>query len=202
MSPRNGYLVVTILILSAMAGCGKRQDAPSAATGPTPSSYAARLERVAYSGSPPVIPHPPLSGKCGTCHTAAGTRLPGLGAAPANPHLMTAGMSTESRCRQCHVFQSTNELFVNADFEPFKRMKAAGERAQPNAPPTIPHALFMRESCSACHTGPAARPEIRCTHPDRTRCQQCHVPEHNHANVTAVAPEFTPGTSLSKATNR
>jgi cytochrome c-type protein NapB len=34
----------------------------------------------------------------------------------------------------------------------------------------------MRENCAACHTGPAAREEIRTSHPERTRCRQCHVP--------------------------
>jgi hypothetical protein len=34
----------------------------------------------------------------------------------------------------------------------------------------------MRENCAACHTGPAAREEIRTTHPERIRCRQCHVP--------------------------
>ncbi len=43
------------------------------------------------------------------------------------------------------------------------------------APPVIPHQLLMRENCAACHTGPAAREEIRCTHPERVRCAQCHV---------------------------
>jgi cytochrome c-type protein NapB len=33
----------------------------------------------------------------------------------------------------------------------------------------------MRENCAACHAGPAAREEIRTSHPERTRCRQCHV---------------------------
>jgi predicted CXXCH cytochrome family protein len=44
------------------------------------------------------------------------------------------------------------------------------------APPTIPHKVFMRENCGACHVGPGAREEILTTHPERTRCRQCHVP--------------------------
>jgi predicted CXXCH cytochrome family protein len=34
----------------------------------------------------------------------------------------------------------------------------------------------MRENCAACHVGPGAREEIITTHPERTRCRQCHVP--------------------------
>ena len=29
--------------------------------------------------------------------------------------------------------------------------------------------------CLARHAGPSARQEIRCTHPDRTNCLQCHA---------------------------
>jgi cytochrome c-type protein NapB len=33
----------------------------------------------------------------------------------------------------------------------------------------------MRENCTACHDGPAAREEIRTPHPERVRCRQCHL---------------------------
>ena len=45
----------------------------------------------------------------------------------------------------------------------------------PLAPPVMPHSAFMRENCLACHSGPAAREEIRTPHPERPRCGQCHV---------------------------
>ena len=35
---------------------------------------------------------------------------------------------------------------------------------------------IVRANCVACHSGPAAREEIRTTHPERVRCNQCHVP--------------------------
>jgi hypothetical protein len=34
----------------------------------------------------------------------------------------------------------------------------------------------MRENCNSCHADPASRPEIRCSHPLRANCRQCHVP--------------------------
>ncbi len=34
----------------------------------------------------------------------------------------------------------------------------------------------MRENCRACHTGPVAGDEIRCSHPECILCAQCHVP--------------------------
>ncbi|MEE8103920.1 MAG: hypothetical protein V3T86_00125 [Planctomycetota bacterium] len=39
----------------------------------------------------------------------------------------------------------------------------------------MPHMIQMHEHCSACHDGRAAREEIRCSHPERDRCRQCHM---------------------------
>ena len=49
------------------------------------------------------------------------------------------------------------------------------ERLAAGSPPVMPHPVFMRESCAACHAGPSARAEIRCTHETRTNCRQCHL---------------------------
>lgn len=143
--------------------------------GDGPAPHAVRAERRQYSGAPPVIPHTPLSGRCVTCHTTEGVYRPPLGYAPANPHTTTSGMSAESRCRQCHVYRQTESLFVESEFQQSALTTTAGTRAHATAPPTVPHPLAMRDDCAACHTGPAARPEIRCSHPERTRCVQCHV---------------------------
>ena len=159
------------LLVVLLAGCSSFSDE----TPMRPASAAKRAERRLFSGAPPVIPHPPLSGKCVTCHTPTGSARPPLGFAPANPHTKTLGMSDESRCKQCHVFQTTQETFVASTFEPLVSSGVHGSRAHRLAPPTIPHHRFMREDCVACHTGPASRPEIRCSHADRARCVQCHV---------------------------
>ncbi len=173
-------LVIFPLLLTVI-GCSSSSEEVSM----KPASTAKRVERRLFSGAPPVIPHPPLSGKCVTCHTPTGSARPPLGFAPANPHTKTRGMSEESRCKQCHVFQTTQEAFVASIFEPLASAGVHGSRAHSLAPPTIPHHRFMREDCVACHTGPASRPEIRCSHAGRTRCVQCHV---DRENVTA---EFT-----------
>ena len=34
---------------------------------------------------------------------------------------------------------------------------------------------IIDQNCLSCHTGPGSREEIRTTHPERTRCMQCHV---------------------------
>lgn len=167
--PHHSWCVGFVLLL--LVGCSSsNEETPMLA-----ASAAKRAERRLFPGAPPVIPHPPLSGKCVTCHTPTGSSRPPLGLAPANPHTKTAGMSDESRCKQCHVFQTTQDEFVASTFESLRLDGVHGTKAHSLAPPTIPHQWFMREDCSSCHTGPASRPEIRCAHADRARCVQCHV---------------------------
>ena len=62
-----------------------------------------------------------------------------------------------------------------------------GLRLHDRAPPTIPHKTFMRENCVACHAGPAAREEIRTSHPERRRCRQCHVPVATQETFSPVS---------------
>jgi cytochrome c-type protein NapB len=73
------------------------------------------------------------------------------------------------------VFRTTADLFVASEFVGLKQNLRVGGRLNPISPPTIPHQIFMRENCLACHSGPAAREEIRTAHPDRVRCRQCHL---------------------------
>lgn len=154
-----------------VAGCNK----PDRGGENGPAALAVRAERRAFAGAPPVIPHAPQPVDCAKCHTATGMQVPQLGFAPANPHGQTSGLSDGARCKQCHVFRQTNEVFAASTFAPLALVGRRGERAHPAAPPTMPHREFMRENCLACHDGPSARPEIRCSHPERSRCQQCHV---------------------------
>jgi len=134
---------------------------------------AERADGRAYDGAPPVIPHI-ASGACATCHDADGSEIAGVGVAPASPHGRADGAFT--RCRQCHVRPVTDTSFVASRFNGLPQGPWPGGRATPGAPPTIPHALQMRENCLTCHAGPASRVEIRTTHPERVRCRQCHVP--------------------------
>lgn len=167
-----GFAVLVILVMAGVAvGWWLRSRGPAR----SPSHTKVRAARRAYDGAPPVIPHPALGGPCINCHTATGRPTPGVGIAPANPHLHTPGMSAQSRCQQCHVFVRDAEVKVSNSFAGLPQRMVSGDRLHPLAPPVIPHHLFMREDCNACHSGPAAREEIRCTHPERVRCLQCHA---------------------------
>jgi hypothetical protein len=173
--PMVGLVVVStaaVAVPAALYLWSRPEGSPTAATR---SPSATRAARRASHGAPPVIPHRPLGGTCTTCHAATAKDVPGIGVAPPNPHLRTPGMSDKSRCQQCHVFVETEELVVANEFQGLALALHRGERMYPHAPPVLPHRTFMREDCAACHAGPACRPEIRCSHPERTHCTQCHA---------------------------
>lgn len=135
-------------------------------------ALAARAERRAFHGAPPVIPHtaePVASDACLSCH-ANSVRLAGK-TADRVPHPYL------TNCQQCHVAASPL-------FEPFVLAASAfrgldspteGARAWDGAPPTIPHTTWMRDRCTSCH-GADGKPGIRTSHPERVNCLQCHAP--------------------------
>ena len=135
-----------------------------------------RAERRAYDGAPPVIGHENFQMVCTECHDREGMAVDDVGFAPPSPHEETRGLSAMSRCQQCHVFKVTDDLFAENAFAGLRQDLRSGGRLHPFSPPTIPHKTFMRENCTACHSGEAAREEIRTSHPERVRCTQCHVP--------------------------
>ena len=170
----------TLLILPALAlglsACLLRPPSDEAETGSDirSSSSDVRASRRAFDGAPPIIPHVAFGASCTECHNERGVAVPDVGFAPASPHSQTAGMQF-ARCRQCHAFQNVPGVFRASRFRGLLKDATAAHRAHALAPPVIPHSVFMREDCLACHTGAAAREEIRTTHPERERCQQCHL---------------------------
>ena len=177
-------IVARLLLVLAAGGCARQEDAGVAvpgSAGRTKSVAAVRAARRLFDGAPPVIPHPPFGAACASCHGTSGVEVPGVGYSPPSPHAATEGLGPIARCEQCHVFNRPSEVYVPNDFAGLEQDLRPGSRLFAHAPPTLPHRVFMRENCRACHTGPAAREEIRCTHPERVRCLQCHVPQANAA---------------------
>jgi nitrate reductase cytochrome c-type subunit len=175
----SGRAALSFVALTALvaAGCSDPGKVPVPdREGAVKSTASVRAERRAYDGAPPTVPHQDFGTACGACHDERGQSVTGVGFAPASPHDDTSKAGATTRCRQCHVFQTTGDLFVASEYEGLGQDLAAGDRATPGAPPRIPHRILMRENCAACHDGPAAREEIRTSHPERTRCDQCHVP--------------------------
>lgn len=160
-----------------LSACGQGDWVPVPdSDGAVKSSGAVRATRRLYDGAPPVIPHSDFGAACSACHDTQGISVKGVGYAPASPHDDTGEANATTRCRQCHVEVLDEGLFVQNDFEGLPQDLRPGSRLYAGAPPTIPHRVLMRENCAACHVGPGARQGIVTTHPERTRCRQCHVP--------------------------
>lgn len=173
-----GVLAGSLLAGAAVVGCSAGSDrvAVPDRPGAVKTSAAVRAERRLFDGAPPVVPHENFQIECVSCHDAEGLEVPDVGFAPPSPHEETRGMSAISRCAQCHVYSGTAKPFVANTFVGLRQDLRRGARLNDLAPPTIPHKTFMRENCLACHSGPAAREEVRTSHPERARCRQCHLP--------------------------
>lgn len=172
-------IAIVVAALLVVAGCTPRADAPAAALAPS----VIRAERRAYDGAPPVIPHRPFAAACLTCHASGAPAVPGHAFAPSSPHGQTPGMSAGASCVQCHVFRQTRDIAAANSFVGERPVARRSVRGLAGAPPPVPHALFLREDCLACHAGPAARPEIRCFHPEQVNCVQCHLPAIDRTSV-------------------
>ncbi|MEM1204707.1 MAG: multiheme c-type cytochrome [Acidobacteriota bacterium] len=160
-------------------GCGGDPNEPSVAVpgvaGAEKTAALVRAERRLFDGAPPVIPHENFGAACVSCHDQEGMAVEGVGFSPPSPHAETVGLSAISNCRQCHVFQEAAESWRGNAFAGLRQDLRRGRRLHDLAPPVLPHGVFMRENCVACHSGPAAREAIRTDHPERANCLQCHV---------------------------
>jgi nitrate reductase (cytochrome), electron transfer subunit len=131
------------------------------------TALADRAKNRAFDGAPPTIPHPvstPSAAGCLACH-GEGLKVGDRVASKMSHAMMT-------NCTQCHIEQSS--VSAETTFVGVYRA-GTGERANPGAPPTIPHHTWMRENCTSCH-GLVTRPGTRTTHPWLTNCTQCHAP--------------------------
>ena len=168
--------ILALLPLAITSACGDESSPDSSERTVRKSTPIVRAARRAYDGAPPTIPHREMGAACTSCHNAEGLEVPELGYAPPSPHEKTRGLSSMSHCTQCHVFQVTDTLLVENDFVGRPQTLEPGSRAYEGAPPRLPHPVFMRENCLACHSGSSAREPIRTSHPERRNCRQCHVP--------------------------
>ena len=130
----------------------------------------------AYHGAPPSIPHPIVEqqnigeNSCLKCHENGGFVEKYNAFTPVTPHPELVN------CKQCHVEQKKKSLFKPGNYGKVIAPSTGNNNALLTSPPVIPHQIQLRENCLACHAGPSAPKEIRVTHPERTNCRQCHVP--------------------------
>ncbi|TPV94154.1 MAG: hypothetical protein B7733_16930 [Myxococcales bacterium FL481] len=144
-------------------------------------ALAARRERRAFDGAPPVIPHPigqQEEPSCMACHEDALVLHSG--------HVASAVSHRDLKsCVQCHP--ATAPLMPLAADDPLRatamfgantfaglESPSHGRRAHAVAPPEIPHSTVMRDNCLSCHGDKGAHP-LRSSHPERQSCAQCHT---------------------------
>lgn len=157
-----------------------------------------RTARRAFDGAPPVVPHPIAQDSAAACLACHG---PGLVIKDKVASKMSHALHVS--CTQCHVPSVGPRIPVQetALSKPLTENQFAGltaplqgQRAWPQAPPTIPHSTLMRSDCLSCH-GPQGLFGLRTPHPDRQSCLQCHVPNaeldqhHFSASVNAIGGE-------------
>jgi cytochrome c-type protein NapB len=127
----------------------------------------------AFYTAPPVIPHEVKSQDskdCLRCHQGV-TKLDDGRVSPATPHPQF------SRCLQCHAPGVPGGKDVGNAWHGLKEPKR-GDRWVTLSPPTIPHRIFLRENCLSCHGPDNPDMRLRSSHPERTSCLQCHVPNY------------------------
>lgn len=168
-----------------LADLPRASDPPSAQPPATPAETAAavvhRESLRAFDGAPPVIPHAIdnlSSSSCTACHGEQANLVIGGRRPPEISHPWI------NNCTSCHVpadglrqitAPAATRLSVENAFVG-KTSAGSGLRAYGTAPPTMPHAVWMRQNCMACH-GPGRDQAIRTTHPERGNCLQCHAPD-------------------------
>jgi len=182
-----GRPLILALACTAVLACvmvsmpiAKAGDAPTAAQAATLASKKAKAAVTQqrplrpgrlYFGAPPTIPHDagPEMNECLTCH---GDKDSG---APRTPH------PTRLRCRSCHVAPDEKAgEFRGSTFAGLPPPERS-PRLHPKAPPLVPHQFLLHENCLACHAPGARNDVISTSHPQRLRCQQCHVPMRTSA---------------------
>ena len=151
----------------------------------------------AYPGAPPRIPHGFTAdefrtGACNTCHQRGGYSPRFNAYVPVTPHpdmpaclqchvgrdevtgVSLPDMDPSMACKQCHLPGAAHWQESLRGWQPLAWSPPA-KVVVPGKVPPIPHDLFFRGNCLACHSGPGAVAEIRTTHPERAECRQCHV---------------------------
>jgi len=144
------YLIVFMFFVSACA----QKNIKTAYNSP---SKRENLRLFAYA--PPVIPHEIYEDACIDCHADNETDAPMI------PH------SEGTNCRQCHIFQHDVPLFRENSFV----RSNLSLKPSNTVPPTIPHRVFMREKCLACHGENSRQDVLNTKHPERINCRQCHI---------------------------
>jgi hypothetical protein len=166
-------LAMTGIALAAYLAA-RASEAPSGHDETAPGTKDARAALRAFYTAPPVIPHEVTTRNNREClHCHSDVRTLGPRTTVETPH------ANFFNCQQCHVgVQTLNRELELAELETsWKGLEEPrkGTRAHADAPPTVPHRLFMREHCTSCHGELHANADMRGPHGQRSSCLQCHA---------------------------
>lgn len=139
----------------------------------------------AFYTAPPVIPHEAYANdpaECAYCHSD-------VRETPHGTTLITPHIEFHS-CAQCHV-RAASEL-GSPTIQSANRFQGLetpndGHRWSEISPPTVPHRTALREGCLTCHAANSPYEHLRCPHPERSQCYQCHVAGGSEFEVTFAA---------------
>jgi len=159
---------VILLVFFAFGCTSQKNLAPSKhSASDIPTHLRKRHDSRLTAYSPPRIPHEIYEDPCLECHLTNETD------APMMPH------KNIINCRQCHVPQQDVPLFRENNFKGIPEARKLLS-AYKGSPPAIPHPVFMRGKCLACHGVDSRTDVINTTHPERINCRQCHVRRHSN----------------------
>jgi cytochrome c-type protein NapB len=165
-------------------GADTRKEPASQAE--TDAALADRASNRAFAGAPPTIPHSidqVSAASCLACH--------GEGLIVGERRASRISHPAYHNCTQCHVAAAPSAVVGTREAPPSiavtKPEPSGGPRANLGAPPQMPHPAWMRQDCRSCH-GPAGRPGLQTSHPERLNCQQCHTAAANSEQRTSMPP--------------
>lgn len=157
------------LLLTGGLVSGAFAAEPARRAGPAPAQYYAAR---AFPGAPPRYAHRDEGDydaehdACLSCHKR------GTDGAPVTPHPRLP------ECRHCHLFARAKGTFRANVFAALPPPPLRVGRALPGGPPVMAHPpSALRGSCLACHGEKGQLEALRTPHPERTACEQCHVPQ-------------------------
>ncbi len=139
------------------------------------------MDRRAYLGAPPVIPHDVVGtqgDQCLYCHGQGAiyeknTKLMGKKGVQAKvtPH------PEYINCVQCHVPRLGSKVFVENTFSGlFLSDSQPAGGTEEGVPPPMRHQLQNREPCEVCHLSKTAYSQNIPRHGERPGCPFCHQP--------------------------
>jgi nitrate reductase (cytochrome), electron transfer subunit len=180
--------------LSMLPPAPEPQDTVPLTTEEREYLHARRGTRRAYDGAPPVVPHPidqTSAASCLACHgqptVIGGVSVAQISHPPYQNCLQCHAAGTGPGPGWTHPSRSPALTLAANDFVGTSPPQLS-RRAFDDAPPVIPHPVWMRENCMSCH-GAGGSSAVKPDHGGRQNCLQCHAQESSLQQQPLVATQ-------------